>query len=96
MSWPARCGPRTSASQLIPVALGGAAMLTAGYWAAGGAVAAAFALTLLAVLIFRMFRGADGYVRDVTGGRVRHGLPGPARRLRSRRCWPRTTAASAC
>ena len=41
-------------------------MLTAGYWAAGGAVAAAFALTLLGVLIFRMFLGADGYVRDVS------------------------------
>jgi phosphatidate cytidylyltransferase len=52
--------------QLAPVALGGAAMLTAGYWAAGGAVAAAFALTLLGVLIFRMFLGADGYVRDVS------------------------------
>jgi phosphatidate cytidylyltransferase len=36
---------------LIPVVLGGAAMLTAGYWAAGGAVAAAFALTVLGVLI---------------------------------------------
>jgi phosphatidate cytidylyltransferase len=53
---------------LIPVALGGAAMLTAGYWAAGGAVAAAFALTVLGVLITRMFGGTDGYVRDVTAG----------------------------
>ena len=51
---------------LIPVVLGGAAMLTAAYWAAGGAVLAAFALTLLAVLIVRMFGGTDGYVRDVT------------------------------
>ena len=50
----------------IPVALGGAAMLTAAYWAAGGAVTAAFALTLLAILIVRMFQGADGYVRDVS------------------------------
>jgi len=53
---------------LIPVVLGGAAMLTAGYWAAGGAVAAAFALTVLAVLIARMFGGTEGYVRDVTAG----------------------------
>jgi phosphatidate cytidylyltransferase len=53
---------------LIPVVLGGAAMLTAAYWAAGGAVLAAFALTLLAILIVRMFRGTDGYVRDVTAG----------------------------
>jgi phosphatidate cytidylyltransferase len=53
---------------LIPVALGGAAMVTAAYWAAGGAVLAAFALTLLAILIVRMFNGTDGYVRDVTAG----------------------------
>jgi phosphatidate cytidylyltransferase len=53
---------------LIPVALGGAAMLTAAYWAAGGAVAAAFALTVLAILIYRMFRGTDGYVKDVSAG----------------------------
>jgi phosphatidate cytidylyltransferase len=53
---------------LVPVALGGAAMLTAAYWAAGGAVAAAFALTVLAILIYRMFGGTDGYVKDVTAG----------------------------
>jgi phosphatidate cytidylyltransferase len=53
---------------LIPVALGGAAMVTAAYWAAGGAMLAAFALTLLAILIVRMFNGTDGYVRDVTAG----------------------------
>ena len=51
---------------VIPVALGGAAMVTCAYWAAGGAVAAAFALTLVAVLIWRMFSGAEGYVADVT------------------------------
>jgi len=53
---------------LIPVALGGAAMLLSGYWAAGGAVAAAFALTVLGVLVTRMFGGTEGYVRDVTAG----------------------------
>jgi len=53
---------------LIPVALGGAAMLTGAYWAAGGAVAAAFALTVLGILIYRMFGGTDGYVRDVSAG----------------------------
>lgn len=52
----------------IPVALGGAAMVTAAYWAAGGAVAAAFALTVLAVLGWRMFGGTEGYVKDVTAG----------------------------
>jgi phosphatidate cytidylyltransferase len=52
----------------IPVTLGGAAMITAAYWAAGGAVMAAFALTVLGILIYRMFRGTDGYVKDVTAG----------------------------
>jgi len=51
---------------VIPVALGGAAMVTAAYWAAGGAVAAAFALTMLAILAWRMFGGIEGYVKDVT------------------------------
>lgn len=53
---------------LIPVVLGGAAILTAGYWAAGGAVAAILALTVLGVLVTRLFGGAEGYVRDVTAG----------------------------
>ncbi len=53
---------------VIPVALGGAAMLTAAYWAAGGAVAAAFALTVLAILAWRMSGGIEGYVKDVTAG----------------------------
>jgi phosphatidate cytidylyltransferase len=53
---------------LVPVALGGAAMLTAAYWAAGGAVMAAFALTVLGILVYRIFGGTDGYVKDVTAG----------------------------
>jgi phosphatidate cytidylyltransferase len=51
---------------VIPVALGGAAMVTCAYWAAGGAVMAAFALTVVAILIWRLFAGADGYVGAVT------------------------------
>jgi phosphatidate cytidylyltransferase len=53
---------------LVPVALGGAAMVAAAYWAAGGAVTAAFALTFLAILVYRLFGGTDGYVKDVTAG----------------------------
>jgi phosphatidate cytidylyltransferase len=53
---------------VIPVALGGAAMVTSAYWAAGGAVAAAFALTVVVVLAWRMFGGTEGYVRDVSAG----------------------------
>jgi phosphatidate cytidylyltransferase len=51
---------------LIPVVAGGTAMVLAAYWAGGGAVTAVFALTVLAVLIARMFGGTGGYVRDVT------------------------------
>jgi phosphatidate cytidylyltransferase len=53
---------------LIPVALGGVAMLVCAYWAAGGAVAGAFALTVVAILAWRMFEGTDGYFRDVSAG----------------------------
>jgi phosphatidate cytidylyltransferase len=53
---------------LIPVALGGAAILTAAYWAAGGAVTAAFALTVIAILGWRMVSGTEGYVKDVSAG----------------------------
>jgi phosphatidate cytidylyltransferase len=53
---------------VIPVALGGAAMLTAAYWAAGGAVAAVFALTVVAILGWRMPGGTEGYVKDVSAG----------------------------
>jgi len=59
---------REIAIPVIPVALGGAAMVTAAYWAGGGAVAAAFALTVLAILAWRMFGGTEGYVKDVTAG----------------------------
>jgi phosphatidate cytidylyltransferase len=53
---------------VIPVALGGAAMVTSAYWAAGGAVTASFALTFIAVLVWRMFSGTEGYVRDISAG----------------------------
>jgi phosphatidate cytidylyltransferase len=66
---------------VIPVLLGGAAMVTSAYWAAGGAVTASFALTLIAVLGWRLFGGAEGYVKDVTGAAFAAaylGLPGAA------------------
>ena len=53
---------------VIPVALGGAAMLTAAYWAAGNAIAAAFALTVVGILGWRMRKGTEGYVKDVSAG----------------------------
>ena len=53
---------------LIPVAAGGVTMVVCAYWAAGGAVTAAVALTVVAILAWRLFGGTDGYVRDVSAG----------------------------
>ena len=54
---------------VIPVALGGAAMLTAAYWAAGGAVLAAFALTVLGDPgLPHVRRHRPATCRDVTAG----------------------------
>lgn len=53
---------------LVPLAVGGAAMVVAGYaWGAEGAWAAT-ALTALAVLVWRMTEPPEGYLRDVTAG----------------------------
>ncbi|MCZ7416260.1 MULTISPECIES: phosphatidate cytidylyltransferase [unclassified Streptomyces] len=53
---------------LVPLALGGPAMVVAGY--VGGAEAAwvAMALTCLAVLVWRMAQTPHGYLKDVTAG----------------------------
>jgi phosphatidate cytidylyltransferase len=53
---------------LIPVAAGGVAMLTCEYWLGSQAALAALALTVVAVLVWRLFGGQDGYVADVTAG----------------------------
>lgn len=51
---------------LVPLAVGGAAMVVAGYaWGAEGAWVAT-ALTALAVLVWRMTEPPEGYLRDVT------------------------------
>ncbi|MEU4505560.1 phosphatidate cytidylyltransferase [Streptomyces sp. NPDC024089] len=53
---------------LVPLAVGGAAMVVAGYvWGAEGAWAAT-ALTALAVLVWRMTEPPEGYLKDVTAG----------------------------
>ncbi|MFI9825735.1 phosphatidate cytidylyltransferase [Streptomyces sp. NPDC052013] len=53
---------------LVPLALGGAAMVISGY--VGGAEGAwvAMALTALAVLVWRMTEPPEGYLKDVTAG----------------------------
>jgi phosphatidate cytidylyltransferase len=53
---------------VVPILLGGAGMVTGAYWLGGFATAAAFSLTVLAVLVWRMSAASDGYVRDVTAG----------------------------
>lgn len=53
---------------IVPLAVGGAMMVVAGYvWGPEGAWIA-MALTALAVLVSRMAQPPDGYLRDVTAG----------------------------
>jgi phosphatidate cytidylyltransferase len=51
---------------LVPVAAGGAAMVVLAYWEGDRDALGALALTVVAILAWRLPRGADGYVRDVT------------------------------
>jgi phosphatidate cytidylyltransferase len=51
---------------LIPIIAGGAAMFTLAYWYGAQAALAALALTVVALLAWRLPGGATGYLRDVT------------------------------
>ncbi|MFH8499651.1 phosphatidate cytidylyltransferase [Streptomyces coeruleorubidus] len=53
---------------LVPLALGGAAMVVAGYVRGGEGAWVAMALTALAVLVWRMTEPPENYLRDVTAG----------------------------
>ncbi len=53
---------------LVPVAAGGAVMLGLAYYSGERALVAALALTVIAVLAWRMAGGSAGYLRDVTAG----------------------------
>ena len=53
---------------VIPVAAGGAAVLTCMYWLGSRAALAALALTVVVILAWRLPGGPAGYVRDVTAG----------------------------
>jgi phosphatidate cytidylyltransferase len=53
---------------VIPVAAGGAAILTCMYWLGALPALAALALTVVVILAWRMPNGPSGYVRDVTAG----------------------------
>jgi phosphatidate cytidylyltransferase len=53
---------------IVPVAVGGVAMVTLAYWASTHWALVAVALAGIAVLAWRLPGGATGYVRDVTAG----------------------------
>ncbi len=52
----------------VPVLLGGTAMYVAAYESGTDGLVVALALSVLAVLVWRLFDGADGYLRDVSAG----------------------------
>ncbi|MGW1783597.1 phosphatidate cytidylyltransferase [Streptomyces sp. NPDC002143] len=53
---------------LVPLAVGGAAMVVAGYVRGAEGAFVAMALTALAVLVWRMTEPPEGYLKDVTAG----------------------------
>ena len=53
---------------VIPVAAGGAAVLTCTYWLGARAALAALALTVVVIFAWRLPGGPSGYVKDVTAG----------------------------
>ena len=53
---------------VIPVAAGGAAILTCMYWLGARPALAALALTVVVIFAWRMPEGPSGYVKDVTAG----------------------------
>ncbi|MFF8846982.1 phosphatidate cytidylyltransferase [Streptomyces sp. NPDC015127] len=53
---------------LVPLAVGGAAMVAAGYVRGAEGAWVAMALTALAILVWRMTEPPEGYLRDVTAG----------------------------
>ncbi|MYZ33891.1 MULTISPECIES: phosphatidate cytidylyltransferase [unclassified Streptomyces] len=53
---------------LVPLAIGGAAMVVAGYLRGAEGAWVAMALTALAVLVWRMTEPPEGYLKDVTAG----------------------------
>lgn len=53
---------------VIPVAAGGAVAFVLSYWRGERAALAAVAITMIAILAWRLTGGTDGYLRDVTAG----------------------------
>lgn len=64
-----RLGERKSIkAPLVPLAVGGAAMIIAGYARGAEGAWIAMAFTALAILVWRMTEPPEGYLRDVTAG----------------------------
>ncbi len=59
--------PRGIRLALVPVMAGAAAAITLGYWEGPKAALVALALSVIAVLAWRLRGGAEGYLRDLTG-----------------------------
>lgn len=53
---------------VIPVAAGGAALITCTYWLGSQKALAALGLTVVAIFVWRLPGGSTGYVKDVTAG----------------------------
>ena len=53
---------------VVPVAIGGAAVVTCMYWLGPQWALAALALTVIAIMAWRLANGPTGYVKDVTAG----------------------------
>ncbi|MFB9679549.1 phosphatidate cytidylyltransferase [Streptosporangium vulgare] len=51
---------------LVPVLAGMTAMLTGAYWGGTAWLVGVFAMTVLVLMIWRMFQGTENYVRDIT------------------------------
>ena len=65
---------------LVPLAVGGAAMVVAGYVRGAEGAWVAMALTALAVLVWRMTEPPENYLRDVTAGSSRRSTCRSSRR----------------
>ena len=67
---------------VIPVAAGGAAVLTCMYWLGSQAALAALALTVVVIFAWRLPGGPSGFVKDVTAGVFATDLPAVPRVVR--------------
>lgn len=59
---------RGIALPFVPAAVGGLGMLAAAYFSGEGALAAVLALTAVAILVWRLVDGSEGYLRDTSAG----------------------------